>query len=175
MLHPTSKDQEREQLFLSLIDDHKGILYKVSQLYCQDPEDRRDLIQEITIQLWKSFGSYDETKRWSTWMYRTALNVAISYYRKESRRISSSSPLTDDILDIDHFEKKHELNEQINHLYAFINQLKKFDRALILLYLDNLSYQDIADILGITKTNVATKISRIKTLLKRHISTEIER
>ena len=176
MRHPNKPGKAREQQFLSLVDQHKNILYKISRSYCRTAEDRRDLTQEMIIQLWRSFDSYDDNRVWSTWMYRVALNVAISYLRKESKRIPADSKLLEDVRALNHenHDDQDELQGQIAFLYAFINQLKKFDRALMLLYLDDHSYQEIADILGITKTNVATKISRIKSLLKQHVSTDLQ-
>lgn len=161
-------DLTLNEQFILLIEQHKGILYKISRSYSQESEDRKDLIQEMIIQLWNSFSNYDSKMKWSTWMYRIALNVAISHYRRESRRRSAFSQLPDDILDMDDQEMRAEMNEKIALLHAFIGQLNKIDKALMILYLDDLSYQDISEILGITKTNVATKISRIKIRLKKY-------
>jgi RNA polymerase sigma-70 factor (ECF subfamily) len=103
-------------------------------------------------------------------MYRVALNVAISFYRKEKRSIPALS-LTDHLLEIADKQDNSETEERLNQLQQFINQLKELDRALIILYLEEKSYSEIAEILGITETNVATKISRIKTRLKQQFST----
>lgn len=174
---PSEQHRAREQLFLSLVDQHKNILYKISRSYCRTAEDRSDLTQEIIIQLWRSFDAYDEKRVWSTWMYRIALNVAISYYRKEAKRIPADSQLLEDVLALKYAGDDHQdaSQDKIDFLYAFINKLKKFDKALMLLYLDDHGYQEIADILGITKTNVATKISRIKSSLKQHVSTDLQK
>lgn len=170
---PTHTDKRKQQ-FLDGIGQHKGILYKVAASYTQTDADRSDLMQEMVIQLWKSFDTFDPTRSWSTWMYRVVLNVAISYYRKEStyNRTFSDAPVH--LIELHSQEDQGEQAEQIQQLYAFINQLNRIDRALMLLYLDDLSYQDIADTLGITKTNVATKISRIKTFLKQQFASKNE-
>ena len=86
--------RQNTSLFLSVIENNKGIIYKVANSYCKDDEDRKDLVQEIIFQLWQSFGKYDDQYKLSTWMYRIALNVAISFYRKGSRRKDISIPFT---------------------------------------------------------------------------------
>jgi RNA polymerase sigma-70 factor (ECF subfamily) len=150
-----------------VIDDHKGIIYKVSNLYCRNDEDRKDLVQEIIIQIWKSLERYDEQFRMSTWIYRISLNVAISYYRKHKTRKEKSRPLSRDVLQVEeeHDHRQEELN--IRLLYRYIQELNELDRALMMLHLDGRSYRDAAEILGISETNVATKISRIKNLLRK--------
>ena len=160
-----------DDTFSNLIEDHKRILYKVAHAYCQDATDRQDVIQEIIIQLWQSFDRYDHQYRQSTWVYRIALNVAISFYRRERRRKESSTSLTDGILEVINAEEPNDQDENIQLLHRFINQLPKLERALMLLYLDEKSYVEIAEVLGITPTNVATKISRIKQKLRTQFST----
>lgn len=152
--------------FLSIVNTHKGIIYKVANAYCKDAEDRNDLVQEIMIQLWKSFNNYDEQFKYSTWMYQIALNVAISFYRKESRRQKVSNPINDSILNFTDTSTHDTTEENISILHKFIAELKELDKALMLLYLEEKSYKEIATIIGISETNVATKIGRIKTILK---------
>jgi RNA polymerase sigma factor (sigma-70 family) len=164
------KTTEASALFLSVIEAHKGILYKVANAYCKDAEDRKDLVQEIIVQLWKSFERYNDQYRYSTWIYRIALNVAISFYRKETRRKDTAQPLSDNILYIAEADANDELDENIGFLQQFIAELKELDRALLLLYLEEKSYKEIADITGISETNTATKIGRIKTQLKQKFS-----
>ncbi|MDB5135864.1 MAG: polymerase, sigma-24 subunit, subfamily [Mucilaginibacter sp.] len=156
--------------FLQLIEQNKGIIYKVARSYGKNDEDREDLFQEIIIQLWGAFDRYNEQYKLSTWMYRIALNVAISFYRKERRRIESESPLTESMAEIADESRDSELESNINLLQQFINELKELDKALMILYLESQSYKEIAEILGITETNVATKISRIKDRLKQKFS-----
>lgn len=157
--------------FLQLIEQNKGIIYKVARSYGKNDEDREDLFQEIIIQLWGAFERYNDQYKLSTWMYRIALNVAISFYRKERKRTASSLPLTEGMSEIAEDNAQEELNANIHLLQQFINQLKELDKALMILYLESKSYKEIAEILGITETNVATKISRIKDQLKQKFST----
>jgi len=149
-----------------MIEKNKGIIYKIANSYCKDPEDRKDLIQEMVFQLWQSFGNYDQQHKQSTWMYRVALNVAISFYRKEARRKTVSLTLTEHIIEFIADESPSELEPQIRLLQQFINELKELDKALIILYLEQKSYKEISEVLGITETNVATKIGRIKDKIK---------
>jgi RNA polymerase sigma factor (sigma-70 family) len=158
--------RDTNELFLSVLESHKGILYKIARSYCKDSEDRNDLIQEIIIQLWKSFENYNDQYKYSTWIYRIALNVAISTYRKEKSRKIISNRIDDRILNYADTILTTEKEQNLNRLQQFISELKAFDRALMLLYLDEKSHKEIAEIIGITETNVATKIGRIKTELK---------
>ena len=156
--------------FLEKLENHKGIIYKIVNSYCKDEEDRKDLSQEIIVQLWKSFDKYDNKFKYSTWIYRIALNVSISFYRKEKRRSEISHSLPENLFSVqgnDDIEEKNYLNKLLKD---FIAELKELDRALIILYLDEKSHKEIAEILGLTETNVATKISRIKKLLKQKFS-----
>lgn len=165
------KTQDQKQAFTTLIDQNKGIIYKVVNAYCKHKEDRQDLIQEILIQIWRSFEKYDATFKLSTWMYRISLNVAISFYRKESRRKDTVQMDNTDILSISDDIEENE-DENIKRLYAFIGDLNKVNKAIMILYLEDESYQSIADTLGISETNVATKISRIKKILQSKFSLE---
>lgn len=156
--------------FLAVVNTNKGIVYKVARLYCNDSEAIKDLVQEILIQLWRSFDNYDDQYKQSTWIYRIALNVAISFYRKETRRKEISNPLSPDILSLEDTNLGPETETKISELHQFISELKELDKALMLLYLDQKSYKEISEIMGITETNVATKIGRIKILLKQKFS-----
>jgi RNA polymerase sigma factor (sigma-70 family) len=151
--------------FLALVEEHEKILYKVAHSYCRNPEDRRDLVQEIIAQLWRSFGRFDDRYKFSTWMYRIAMNVAISFYRSQSRRGTEVPVEGLEIVAVEGGEEG--LSEDLRLLHGFIDQLDELNRALIILYLDGNSYDTIAEILGISTTNVATKISRIKEKLRR--------
>jgi RNA polymerase sigma-70 factor (ECF subfamily) len=157
----TTATQER---FLNLMEDHKKILYKVCRSYCSNPGDRDDLAQEIIVQLWRSFAMFDKRVRFSTWMYRIALNVAISFYRRESVRTRHVVPGSEHLLEaIGDTENR---SEEVGMLYGWIEELDPLNKALVLLYLDGHNYQDTAAILGISETNVATKISRLKETLR---------
>ena len=158
-----SKDQ-----FFSLILDHKKIIYKICHSYCRTPEDKQDLEQEIILQLWKSAERYDVQHKVSTWIYRIALNVAISFLRGEKNRKKRIAPVDQSIIELVEDERSlGGAGDEIEALYHFINQLDQLNRALMLLYLDDYSYEEIAEILGISKTNVGTKVSRIKERLQR--------
>jgi RNA polymerase sigma factor (sigma-70 family) len=150
--------------FLNILEAHKGILWKIARSYSADADDRQDLVQEITVQLWRSFPKYDPQYKYSTWIYRIALNTAISFYRRETRRRDISAPFNEGVLSL--AEIPAETNEQFLLLQQFISELRELDKALMLLYLDEKSYKEIAEILGISLSNVATKISRIKADLK---------
>lgn len=157
--------------FQFLLGQHERIVLKVAGMYCRNAEDRRDLAQEICVQAWRSFGGYDEARSFSTWMYRIALNVAISHVRSAGLRERHAVPLDEDAHDIaDDSAQPRESDERVRALHAFIGQLGALDRALMLLYLEERSYAEIADVLGITATNVATKINRLKQRIRSGLS-----
>lgn len=159
---------DKKDRFIQTIDEHKKIIYKIVNSYCPNRENRKDLEQEIIIQLWKSFDKYDDHYKYSTWMYRIALNVAISFYRKERKWSLKSDFYTEaSIFNMVDENDDDELDDQIKLLQNFINNLNELNKALMLLYLEEKSHEEIAEILGITKTNVATKIGRIKLKLKK--------
>lgn len=153
-----------QEKFQTLVDEHKKILYKVCYSYCRNRDDREDLAQEIIVQLWRSFASFDGRCRFSTWMYRIALNVAISFYRRESTR--TRHVLSDDEKVLNAIDETENRSAEMQALYEFIDGLEPLNKALILLYLDGNSYSEIADVVGITETNVATKISRLKQTMR---------
>src|SRR5687767_11909394 len=129
------------QRFLALLDEHRKILYKVANSYCRNPQERADLVQEMVAQLWSSFDRFDERSRFSTWMYRVVLNVAISYYRAERRRSGSTVPLEDSMLELRAAAPAPEAgSEDIRLLHQFIGRLDDLNRALIILYLDGNSH-----------------------------------
>lgn len=155
-----------QENFLAMIQAHRGIIYKVANAYCSDTEARKDLVQEIIIQLWKSFDNYNSQYKHSTWIYRIALNTAISHYRKETSRKKLAAPLAEQMLYLAEDTDSREPDRQLQYLQQFIATLKPFDRALLLLYLEENPHAVIADIMGISVSNVATKIGRIKDILK---------
>jgi RNA polymerase sigma-70 factor (ECF subfamily) len=161
----------KQEDFLAMVQAHKGIVYKIANAYCPGAEERKDLVQEIIIQLWKSFDNYNKQYKYSTWVYRIALNTAISLYRKESRRKNISAPLSDDILQLTDDTASDETAVQTGLLQKFIAQLKELDKALLLLYLEEKSHREIAEILGISVSNVATKMGRIKETLQQKFAT----
>lgn len=161
----------RQDRFLTLLDEHRKILFKVASSYCRSTADRQDLVQEMVVQLWRSFDRYDERYRFSTWMYRIALNVAISFYRGEARRSRFHVPAGDTLLEVPAEEPGSATrDDELRLLQHFIEQLDELDRALVVLYLDGNRYDTIAEVLGISETNVGTKISRIKQKLRRDLT-----
>ena len=163
--------QNNKEEFVRLIEEHKLIIYKICNAYCKKASDRDDLAQEITYQLWKSFNHFNGSVKFSTWMYRVALNVAISFYRKSKKTESVIEFAESHSQVVDKTEDRTELDKNINTLQHLISELKELDKALMILYLEEKSYGEIAEILGITETNVATKVSRIKEKLKQKFST----
>jgi RNA polymerase sigma factor (sigma-70 family) len=158
---------ELQERFQARVEEHKKILYKICNSYCRDRDARDDLAQEIIIQLWQSFGKYDERRRFSTWMYRIALNVAISFYRRESTR--TRHVISDEEHLLEAANETESQPEDIRVLYQFIERLDPLNKALVLLYLDGNNYQEIAEVVGISETNIATKISRLKSKMKQEL------
>ncbi|MGE5355135.1 MAG: RNA polymerase sigma factor [Deltaproteobacteria bacterium] len=157
------KENKKTELFNHIIDEHKLILHKVSRAYCPDEDDRKDLIQEISLQIWRSIDKYNEEFKIATWIYRIALNVAISQFRKTSKL--KTMPLSTEEHKLEQSETNDD-EEKLHMLEHFINELNVLDKALILLYLEEKSHSEIAEILGISKSNTGTKISRIREKLK---------
>lgn len=155
---------EHHEAFSDLLQRHRGIVFKVANTYARLAEDRDDLAQEIAAQLWHAYPSYDPARSFSTWMYRVALNVAISHVREQSvRRRHDAVPLDEDIHDMtDVAGVDHEREQHIRLLQRFIQRQAPLDRALLLLYLDDRPQREIAEILGIGESNVSTKIGRLK-------------
>lgn len=149
--------------FESLLELHKGILYKVVRAYCHNPSDFDDLAQEIIVQLWRSFPAFDpETARFSTWVYRVALNVSVSFYRRE--RLRAHEPLSETRSGL--LQMIAPLSDELRMIYDWIGKLDEVNKALVLLHLDGQSYQEIASILGISETNIATRLSRLRAAMK---------
>jgi RNA polymerase sigma factor (sigma-70 family) len=156
--------------FEELLESHRGIVFKTVNTYCWRPEDREDLAQEISAQLWRAWSKYDASRPFSTWMYRIALNVAISFVRREVQHRRVFTPLEEELHDTGCPPSTDpDITERMGRLHRFIAAEPPFERALLLLYLEDKPQKEIAEILGITSTNVSTKISR----LKQRIRTEI--
>ena len=157
--------------FEDLLERHRGILLKVAGSYANDPEDRADLVQDIAAQLWRAWPSYAPDRPVTTWMYRIALNVAISHLRGRSLRDRHHVPYDEALHDREAGTDgafgepgggDHETAQQLRMLHRVIAALPPLDRALMLLYLDERSQREIADVLGIGESNVSTRISRLK-------------
>lgn len=150
--------------FLRLLETHRKILYKVAASWCRESEDRKDLVQDMIVQLWRSYPRYDSALLFSTWMYRVAMNVAISFHRHASRRPGNTVPV-DELLHLALPEEPKEIRE----LRAHIETLEPMHKALLLLYLDGHDHTTIAQILGISTSNVATRLARLKERLRREL------
>lgn len=152
-----------EKEFLSVIKANQGIIHKICRLYRDSPEDREDLFQEVIFQLWRSYPSFSGISKVSTWLYRIALNTAMASFRKNKPNVT----LAEYLPDVQFEAINNEASEKQEKLLAGIKQLNEADRALIALYLDELSYQEIAGILGISESNVGVKLTRIKIRLRK--------
>jgi RNA polymerase sigma factor (sigma-70 family) len=155
--------------FTAIIAANQRLIFKICNSYCKNVTDREDLAQEIVFQLWKSWSSYNSSVKLSTWMYRIALNVAISFYRK-AKKENQTETISDHLFEIADETAAGGLEDNLHSLQQFINELKPLDKALMLLYLEEKSHQEMAEIIGISTTNVATKIGRIKEQLKHKFS-----
>lgn len=160
----TVTGHDRQQAFAALLQQHAGIVFKVANTYARLSEDRADLAQDIAAQLWHAWPKYDSTRSFSTWMYRVALNVAISHVRMQAvRNRHDAVPLDDALHDVaDTGAIDHEAGQHLRLLQGFIARQAPLDRALLLLYLEDRPQREIAEILGITESNVSTKIGRLK-------------
>ncbi|RDZ27751.1 RNA polymerase sigma factor [Lysobacter silvisoli] len=158
----TAAGEQVRQRFGALLEAHRKIVFKVCHTYCRHADDRADLAQEIAAQLWRAYPGYDPERPFSTWMYRIALNVAISYVRSDGPRQRLAVPLDEDLHDLADDSADHEAAQRVRALHRVIQQLEPLNRALLLLYLEDRSYREIAEVLGISETNVATKINRLK-------------
>lgn len=160
----------KEQEFLTKIESHKGIIHKVSRIYFEDAEDREDLTQEIILQLWKSYSSFQGKSQFSSWMYRVALNTAILFFKKEKKKVSGGeiSELEEKIA----AEEGDEKEEQLAQFYKAVQLLNKIEKALILQFIEGLSGEEIASNLGMTAGNVRVKLNRTKKKLEEIIKNQ---
>lgn len=153
-----------EKEFLQLVTTHKALIYKICHTYERDERLRNDLFQEIILNLWKAFPKYDATTKWTTWAYKIGLNVAITQRRKQ--RIPTTAFSNDFEQTLSDTPYDYTVEERLKTLHQAIAQLNAAEKALILLYLDDVSYADISEIIGITENNVGVKLNRIKSKLK---------
>lgn len=155
-----------QSAFVALVHEHRALLHKVCNLYCSSIHDRQDLFQEIIIQLWRSYPGFRGEAKFSTWLYRIALNTAISDLRRQKRRVALADPenLPAELQDIQYAKEKE---EQLQQLYAAIGQLTEVEKALVMLYLEDKSYEEMEEILGINQNNLRVKMNRIKEKLRK--------
>lgn len=159
---------EKKNIFIKSIQENERLIYKVASFYTDCKDDRDDLVQEIIYNLWKSFETFKHNSTWSTWMYRIAMNVAVFHLKKSKKRVETI-PIGLEIRNyqengLDDFEEKLEI------LQKYIKYLNLFDKGILMLYLENKSHEEIAEIVGISKSNVGTKLSRIKDKLRLQVS-----
>ncbi len=158
-----------EARFIEILSKHQGILLKVCRMYCYNMDDADDLFQEIVLQLWKSFPRFQGQAKVSTWMYRIALNTAITRLRKQYGKLNQLTSLQP----LSNFQDDQSQRIDIQYeeeLYRAINQLNRFDKALVMLYLEEKSYEEMAEIMSISETYIGVKINRIKKKLKEIIN-----
>ena len=158
-------DKELEHRFVANLERHQNIVHKICRIYTNDQDSHNDLFQEITIQLWKAFPKFRGDAKFSTWMYRVALNTAITLYRKSKRSIKTQDIDTVSFkIKADEYDDQTE--QQLKLMYTAVKQLNDIDKALVFLYLEDQSYKEISDTLGITEVNARVKMNRVKTKLK---------
>ena len=162
---------DKKETFIAAIKNNEGIIYKIASVYTNNTDDKNDLVQEIIYQLWKSYDTFNLKSSLSTWMYRVALNVAI-YQLNTSKKRVLTVPIEEQILNYKEIEN-NESEEKWQLFRRQISNLNLLDKAIITLYLDNNSYDKIAEIIGISSSNVGTKLSRIKEKLKTQISKQL--
>jgi len=158
---------QHKKEFIKAIKENEGILFKVTSIYCANKEDQKDLYQEIVYQLWKSFPSFRNDSKISTWMYRIALNTSITHLKKEKRNGTKID--LDEIIEYKIDQKDTLIEDRIKIMYAHIKNLNTLEKGIILLFLEGKSHNEIANITGFSTTNIGTKISRIKEKLKSEI------
>jgi RNA polymerase sigma-70 factor (ECF subfamily) len=156
------------ETFEEILNKNKGIIFRIVNYYCKNADDKKDLEQEILIQIWLSYKKYNDAFAWSTFIYRIALNVSIGFYKKQKRR-------KDKFINVNLFIETHlqdetplVIDDDLRVLNEFIFQLNDINKALMILYLQEKSYAEIALILGISETNISTKINRLKIQLKEY-------
>ncbi|WDF56273.1 RNA polymerase sigma factor [Mucilaginibacter sp. KACC 22063] len=159
----------KEALFLQLINKHKGMLFKVCRIYQDDEADREDLMQEMVLQLWKAFDSFQGKSKITSWMYKVALNTAIVFYKQQKRR-PDTSPMPEQIDDVEDDLYDNDKEVQMKLFYAALKQLGKIDKALIFLYMEDQPYQEIAHNLGISEGNARVRLNRAKIKIKEIIN-----
>ena len=161
-----------EKEFIALVNHNRALIYKVCNLYCRDPEHRKDLFQEVVLQLWKSFPGFKKHSAHSTWIYRVSLNTAISNFRKQSRQPEGMGLSLSELEIPDMYETTGE--EKRSALHEAIDKLNDIEKAIIMLYLDEKSYEEISEIIGISNSNVGVRLNRIKNKLTKLIKTGYE-
>ena len=156
------KRKHNKKAFSGLIEENQAVIHKITMVYENTWTNREDLFQEICLQLWKAYPNFREEAKFSTWMYRVALNTAISDVRKKKRLFSFESLRESDHASLEPSED----HENTRHLYRAISKLNRIDKAVILLWLEEKNYEEIAAIIGTSKNNISVKLVRIKRKLE---------
>jgi len=158
-------NSDKEKKFLRLISEHEGLIHKICHVYAADALAKQDLFQEIIIQLWKSFENFRNESKISTWMYRVALNTALTEKRRNKTKVSISflGSLKDDKAQESNMDADE---ENLNLLFSAISKLTEVEKAVVMLYLDDKSYEDMEDVLGINQGTLRVKMNRIKEKLR---------
>jgi len=162
--------KDLEHRFTEDLEKNQNIIHKVCRAYTTSDSAHKDLFQEITIQLWRAYPKFRGDSKFSTWTYRVALNTAISLYRKSKRQITTSE-IYDNLKELQYLDYDDTKDQQVALLYKAIRQLSDIEKALCLLYLDDKSYREISETLGITEVNARVKMSRAKMKLKELLNT----
>ncbi len=155
--------------FLLLITENEGLIFKVCNMYCNNKEDKEDLFQDIVLQLWRAYPTFKGESKVTTWMYRIAINNAITRLRKETKR-EKFTELDGDAFQVPHTDNG-ELEERIAAMYEAIKKLTEIERAITMLYMDDCSYKEISEILGLSETNIGFKLNKIKLRLRTLVNT----
>ena len=156
-----------KETFITAIKENEGFIFKIASVYTNNRDDKNDLVQEIIYQLWKSYKSFNHQSSLSTWIYRVALNVAI-YQLKVSKKRVLTVPMDGQVLDYYEIDES-QIDEKWKVFRQHIDNLNLLDKGIVMLYLDHKSYDQIAEIIGISASNVGTKLSRIKEKLRTQI------
>ena len=156
--------EDQQGIFLRLLEEHRGILLKVSRIYMDNPVDREDLEQEIIYQLWKSYANFKGKSSFSTWMYRVALNTAITYFKKDKKRLDHSVEQLETNFSSESTNEEEE--GKLAHFYKAVHKLNKVEKAIILLFIEGRSHKEIASNLGISEGNARVKLNRTKTKIQ---------
>lgn len=161
-------DQEQEELFMTWLKGHGASVVKVARAYTLTHEECQDLAQEILLEAWRSLPHFEHRASPATWFYRVALHTTMNWHRKDKPRRSRQQPLLDVHVvatEVSNGAGQAQQRELVERLYAAIHRLPKADAALVLLYLDELSYREMADVLGISESNIGVKLNRAKKAL----------
>jgi RNA polymerase sigma factor (sigma-70 family) len=163
------RTEQQEALFIDYLESCKKLIAKVARVYSHDSEEQKDLMQDIALQLWKAFPNYDNTYAVSTWTYRIALNTSISHLRKATTRsaLQTKKYSEGELLEV----QADTTDENLEQLYRAIEQLKPVDKAIVVLQLEGCSNKEIAEVMGLSSSNISTRKLRIKEELKTYFTT----